>query len=49
MAHRNCVSFLLLLVWASFSAAADKTEQGSAASLAIFHSNDFMGYLTPCG
>ena len=43
----NILMGLLLIL--GCSAASDKPEMADYATLQILHSNDILGYLTPCG
>ncbi len=39
----------LILTMVSLIQAEDKVKSDAPMLLSIYHSNDFMGYLTPCG
>jgi hypothetical protein len=39
----------LFMVLVSLIHAEEKSKNDSPMLLSIYHSNDFMGYLTPCG
>ncbi len=43
----TCATMLLALI--SIWAVASQAQQGTAAVLNLYYSNDLIGYLTPCG
>ena len=40
---------LLFSIFAGYNCSSEALPQKDTATLTIFHTNDIMGYLTPCG
>ncbi len=41
--------FMLMLILAAYNCSSEAVPQKDTATLTIFHTNDILGYLTPCG